>query len=143
MLIITRGYVQVLVFFVKRIFSFLSHIELWWCQFQIRHNSLLRQSGALSFIPVQLKQSFFFESIRMPSSTLFTDSNWLALWPSLSQKKNMHGGKGLLLLFLFEKHLSFYVFDHYFLYFWSFCQSTFLMSPLVLQSFIPASYHQA
>ena len=84
-----------LVFFVKRTFSFLSHIELWRCHFQIRHNLLLRQSGALSFIPVQLKQSFFFESISLPSSTLFTDSNWLDLWPCLSQKKKHARGKGV------------------------------------------------
>ena len=59
MLTITKGYVQALLFFVKRTFSFLSDMEVWCFELQMRHNLLLRQSEALYFVPVQLKQSFF------------------------------------------------------------------------------------
>ena len=47
MLTITKGYVQALRFVVKRIFLFLSHMEVWWFELQMRHNLLLRQSEAL------------------------------------------------------------------------------------------------
>ena len=58
MLTITKGYVKPVLFVVKRIFSFLSDMEVWCFELQIRHNSLLLQSQALCFVPVQLKKEF-------------------------------------------------------------------------------------
>ena len=58
MLTITKGYVKSVLFVVKRIFSFLSDMEVWCFELQIRHNSLLPQSQALCFVPVQLKKEF-------------------------------------------------------------------------------------
>ena len=75
MLTVTKGYTQASLFVVKRTFSFLSHMEVWCFELLMRHNLLLRQSEALYFVPVQLKQSFFFESISLRSSTLLTDSH--------------------------------------------------------------------
>ena len=123
-LAVTKKYV------VKRTFSFLSHIEVWCFKLQIRHNALLRQSETLCFVPVQLKQSFLFESISLQSSTLFTVNT--------PTEGGRGGWRGVVLALLYEKYLSFYIFDHYLKCVWIFCQSTFLMSPLVLQSLIPA-----
>ena len=44
MLTITKGYVQALLFAVKKTFSFWSHMELWCFELQIRHNLLLQES---------------------------------------------------------------------------------------------------
>ena len=73
MLTITEGYAQALIFVVTWTFSFLSHMEVWCFELQTKHNLLLRQSKTLCFAPVQLKQSFFFESISLRSSTPLTD----------------------------------------------------------------------
>ena len=73
MLKITKGYVRAILFVVKRTFSFLSHMDVWCLELQIRHNLLLRQTEALCSVPVQLKQSLLFESISLQSSTLFDD----------------------------------------------------------------------
>ena len=77
-LTITKKYVQTLLFFVKRTFSIWSHMKVCCSGLQIKHNLLLRQSHALCFVPVQLKQ-IFFESISLRSFTFFTDPHWLDL----------------------------------------------------------------
>ena len=121
MLIITKGYVQALLFVFKTTFTFLWQMEVCCFELQIKQNLLLGQSAAVCFTQVQLKQSFSFESISRRYSTLFTESHGLPLWPY-----STHAWEVRLFVFslLFEKHLPFYVFDH------CFCQSTFLMSPL-------------
>ena len=98
MLTITKGYVQALRFVVKRTFSVLSHMEVWCFEFQVRHNLMLRQSENLCFVLVQLKQSFFFESISSQFSTLFTPSTLTSFMTFFVTINTNTGG-------LSEKHL--------------------------------------
>ena len=79
MLIITKGYVQALLFVFKTTFTFLWQMEVCCFELQIKQNLLLGQSAAVCFTQVQLKQSFSFESISRRYSTLFTESHGLPL----------------------------------------------------------------
>ena len=111
-LTITKKYVQTLLFFVKRTFSIWSHMKVCCSGLQIKHNLLLRQSHALCFVPVQLKQ-IFFESISLRSFTFFTDPHWLDL---VCHSK--HSTERCFFAFFFS--LPFYVFDHYLIFFGGF-----------------------
>ena len=91
--------------------------------------------------PIALKKEFIFLRILAYDFLHFSLTRTDKLYDLVCHSKRMHGE--FVFALLFERHLPFYVFDHYLICFRGFCQSTFLMSPLVLQSPTPASHHEA